>query len=88
MNKIILSGGGANLNNIRELASNFFNSNVRIGRPIGLIGLPDIAQTPAFACLSGLLLKSLEKERKLNSKSNPKYYKYFGKVGEWFQENL
>ena len=88
MNKIILSGGGANLNNIRELATNYFNSNVRIGRPIGLIGLPDIAQTPAFACLSGLLLKSLEKEKKLNSRSNPKYYKYFGKVGEWFQENL
>ena len=88
MNKIILSGGGANLNNIRELASNYFNSNVRIGRPIGLIGLPDIAQTPAFACLSGLLIKSLEKERKLTSRSNPKYYKYFGKVGNWFQDNL
>ncbi len=87
-NKIILSGGGANLNNIRELASAYFESDVRVGRPIGLLGLPDIAQSPAFSCLSGLLIKSIEKERKLTSKNNQKFYKYFGKVGDWFQDNL
>ena len=88
MNKIVLSGGGANLNNIRELAANYYKCSVRIGRPIGLIGLPDIAQTPAFTCLSGLLIKSLEKEKKLISRNNQKYYKYFGRIGGWFQENL
>ena len=46
INKVILCGGGANLGNIRELASNYFKSNVRIGRPIGLIDLPEIVQTP------------------------------------------
>ena len=68
INKVILCGGGANLNNIRELASNYFKSNVRIGRPIGLIDLPEIVQTPTFACLTGLLIKSLEKDRVLNSR--------------------
>ena len=87
--KIILCGGGANLNNIRELASNFFNCNVRIGRPIGLIGLPDIAQTPSFACLAGLLIKSLQKERMpVSEKTNTGFYNYFGKIGNWFDENL
>ena len=42
INKVILCGGGANLSNIRELASNYFKSNVRIGRPIGLIDLPEM----------------------------------------------
>ena len=88
-NKMILCGGGANLNSIRELAANYFNCNVRIGRPIGLIGLPDIAQTPSFACLTGLLIKSLEKERMpISEKTSSGFYNYFGKIGNWFDKNL
>ena len=89
INKIILCGGGANLNNIRDLASNLFKSNVRIGRPIGLIDLPEIAQTPTFACLTGLLIKSLEKEKVLNQRGfNTGIFNYFGKIGNWFDQNL
>ena len=89
INKIILCGGGANLNNIRELASNTFESNVRIGRPIGLIDLPEIVQTPTFACLTGLLIKSLEKEKVLNQRGfNTGILNYFGKIGNWFDQNL
>ena len=88
-NKIILCGGGSNLNSIRELAANYFKCNVRIGRPIGLIGLPDIAQTPSFACLTGLLIKSLEKKRMpLSKKNSSGFYNYFGKIGDWFDKNL
>ena len=88
-NKIILCGGGSNLNSIRELAANYFKCNVRIGRPIGLIGLPDIAQTPSFACLTGLLIKSLEKKRMpLSKKTSSGFYNYFGKIGDWFDKNL
>ena len=89
IDKIILCGGGANLNNIRELASAYFKTNVRIGRPIGLIGLPEIMQTPTFACLTGLLIKSLEKERTPKIKEmNSGLFSYFGKIGNWFDENL
>ena len=89
INKIILCGGGANLNNIRELASASFKSNVRIGRPIGLLDLPEIVQTPTFACLTGLLIKSLEKEKTLNQRGfNTGIFNYFGKIGNWFDQNL
>ena len=89
INKVILCGGGANLNNIRELASSFFKSNVRIGRPIGLIDLPEIVQTPSFACLTGLLIKSLEKEKNFNLKEMERgILKYFGKLGNWFDQNI
>ena len=89
INKVILCGGGANLGNIRELASNYFKSNVRIGRPIGLIDLPEVVQTPAFACLTGLLIKSLEKEKPFNSqKIDGGVLKYFGRLGNWFDQNL
>ena len=89
IDKIILCGGGANLNNIRELASKYFEANVRIGRPIGLIGLPEIMQTPTFACLTGLLIKSLERE-KIPKVKEPRsgLLSYFGKIGNWFDENL
>ena len=89
INKIILCGGGANLGNIREFAANYFKSNVRIGRPIGLIDLPEIAQTPSFACLTGLLIKSLEKEKNINlQKMEGGILKYFGRLGNWFDQNL
>jgi cell division protein FtsA len=89
INKIILCGGGANLGNIREFATNYFKSNVRIGRPIGLIDLPEIVQTPSFACLTGLLIKSLEKEKNFNlQKMEGGILKYFGRLGNWFDQNL
>ena len=67
INKVVLCGGGANLNNIRELASSYLSANVRIGRPIGLIDIPEIVHTPTFSCLTGLLIKSLQHEKKLIS---------------------
>ena len=89
INKVVLCGGGANLNNIRELASKYFKSNVRIGRPIGVIDLPEIVQTPTFACLTGLLIKSLERDRVLNTRGLHKgLFNYFGKIGNWFDQNL
>ena len=89
INKVILCGGGANLNNIRELASNYFEANVRIGRPIGVIDLPEIVQTPTFACLTGLLIKNIERDRVLNSRGlHLGLFGYFGKIGNWFDQNL
>ena len=89
INKVILCGGGANLNNIRELASNYFKANIRIGRPIGVIDLPEIVQTPTFACLTGLLIKNIERDRVLNSRGlHLGLFGYFGKIGNWFDQNL
>ena len=87
--KLILCGGGANLNNIRQLASTYFNTNVRIGQPIGMIGLPEILQNPTFSCLAGLLIKSLEKDSiTVQRKINSGLLNYFGKIGDWFDQNL
>ncbi|MDC0228120.1 cell division protein FtsA [Alphaproteobacteria bacterium] len=88
-NKVILCGGGANLNNIREFASTFLETNVRIGRPIGLIGLPEIVQTPTFSCLAGLLIKSLEGEKfPIEQQMNLGLFSYLGRIGNWFDKNL
>ena len=86
---MILCGGGANLNNIRELASSYLNANVRIGRPIGLVDIPEIVHTPTFSCLTGLLIKSLQQEKLLiSNKMSSGLFNYFGRISDWLDENL
>ena len=89
MSQIILCGGGANLRNIRELAANFFEKNVRIGLPFGVSNLPEIVHSPTFACLVGLLIKDLKKESfHFDYKVNPSFLNNFGRLGKWFDQNL
>src|SRR6056300_825672 len=67
INKIILCGGGANLNNVNGLASMLLKKNVRIGYPINIMNLPEVVKNPAFTCLVGLLVRSLQEENILST---------------------
>ena len=62
--KIIITGGTSNLHGISNIAKAYFNCNVRIGKPIGLLNAPDIIQSPNFSCLIGLVLKSSREQKK------------------------
>ncbi len=53
--RIVLTGGGAQLNGVREVAEYVFNKRVRIGRPHGILGLKDTLTGPDFAVAVGLL---------------------------------
>jgi cell division protein FtsA len=53
--RIVLTGGGCQLAGARELAAQILGRQVRLGRPVGLRGLPDAASGPAFATGAGLL---------------------------------
>ena len=53
--RIVLTGGGAQLNGVREVAEYVFNKRVRIGRPHGVLGLKDTLSGPDFAVAVGLL---------------------------------
>ena len=88
INKVILCGGGANLDNVRNFASSYLNTSVRIGRPIGLVNIPEIVHSPTFSCLTGLLIKSLQEEKLISNKINLGLFKSFGKIGNWFDQNL
>ena len=61
--KVVITGGTSNLYGISNIAKSYFNCNVRIGKPIGLLNAPDLIQSPSFSCLVGLVLKS-SRERK------------------------
>ncbi len=53
--RVVLTGGASQLGGVRELAAQILDRNVRLGRPGGMIGLPDSASAPNFATLVGLL---------------------------------
>jgi cell division protein FtsA len=52
--QVVLTGGGAELKGIADYAQGVLGRAVRVGRPRGLVGLPDAHSGPAFATLAGL----------------------------------
>ncbi len=57
---IILTGGGANLPGIVEIAERIYDLPVRVGFPTGVEGMSDLTASPAHATAVGLLLHAAE----------------------------
>ena len=54
--RIVLTGGASQLAGLPEAARRILGRHVRIGRPLGVAGLPEAAKGPAFATPVGLLI--------------------------------
>jgi cell division protein FtsA len=54
--RVVLTGGAAQLTGLPELARGILGGQVRIGRPLGIKGLPEAAKGPPFAAAVGLLI--------------------------------
>ena len=54
--RIVLTGGACQLPGLPHLASHILGHDVRVGRPVTLRGMPEIATGTAFATATGLLL--------------------------------
>jgi cell division protein FtsA len=53
--QVVLTGGGAELKGVADYVQGALGRAVRVGRPRGLIGLPDAHSGPGFATLAGLI---------------------------------
>ncbi len=53
--QVVLTGGGAELKGMADYVQGVLGRAVRIGRPRGLLGLPDAHSGPGFATLAGLV---------------------------------
>ncbi len=53
--QVVLTGGGALMGNMVHFATATLNKSVRIGRPLGLIGMPDAVSGPGFSAVAGLI---------------------------------
>lgn len=54
--RVVLTGGASQLAGLPETARRVLGRNVRIGRPLGVSGLPAAAKGPAFATVVGLMI--------------------------------
>lgn len=54
--RIVLTGGASQLNGMAEMARRILARNVRLGRPMGVAGMPEAGKGPAFSAAVGLLI--------------------------------
>jgi cell division protein FtsA len=90
--RVVLTGGASQLTGLPELAARVLGRPVRIGRPLGIGGLPEEAKGPAFAVATGLLvypqaahLEHFEPRRTRHSAAGSGY---IARVGRWLRESF
>jgi cell division protein FtsA len=54
--RVVLTGGASQLAGLPDAARRILGRNVRIGRPLGIAGLPEAAKGPAFSAVVGLMI--------------------------------
>lgn len=91
--RIILTGGASQLTGLTEAASQVFGRNVRIGRPLGVKGLPDKAKGPAFSTAIGLLIYPQIAQMEHVQANSATYKKtgtagYLVRIGQWIRESF
>ena len=88
--RIMLAGGAAQLPGMVEYVSTVFGKAVRIGKPLGIVGLADATRGPAFSAATGLLrFASVEQEfEPRREQSNRQKGGMFGKVMDWFNNHI
>jgi cell division protein FtsA len=91
--RVILTGGASQLTGLPELATRILGRPMRIGRPLGISGLPDSAKGPAFAAAAGLLvypqaahLEHYEPRRTRQLMTGTGGY--IARVGRWLRESF
>ncbi len=89
--RLVLTGGASQLTGMSEVARRILARNVRLGRPLGAAGLPEIAKGPSFSAAVGLLIypqvaqieQFATRKQKLSLTGTDGY---FARVGQWFRE--
>ncbi|MDH7789486.1 cell division protein FtsA [Ochrobactrum sp. AN78] len=92
--RVVLTGGASQLPGMPEAARRILARNVRIGRPLGIAGLPEAAKGAAFSATVGLLIypqvAGIE-ERSVKAASSGHMTGTGGRiqrVGQWLRESF
>ena len=92
--RLVLTGGAAQLTGLPEEARRIVSSQVRLGRPLGIQGLPESAKNPAFATAVGLLIypqvagvEHFEPRRQSATRATGTDG-YVSRVGRWLKESF
>ena len=91
---IVLTGGSASMEGSVELAESVFGLPVRMGKPIGIIGLKDAVDNPMYATGVGLVLYGFDQTKEHNNvnsfneaqKDKEVFSVIFRKMKSWIKE--
>lgn len=92
--RLVLTGGGSQLNGVAEAARRILARNVRLGRPLGIAGMPEAAKGPAFAAAVGLLIyPQVAEMEQIDERDDAPFAMtgtggYFARVGSWIRESF
>jgi cell division protein FtsA len=91
--RVVLTGGASQMTGLPELAARILGRPVRIGRPLGVGGLPDGARGAAFAAATGLLVYPQAAHLEYFEARNRRYQMsgtggYVARVGQWLRESF
>jgi cell division protein FtsA len=93
--RLVLTGGASQLTGLVEEARRVIARNVRLGRPLGVAGLPQVARGPAFATAVGLTLYPDVAEMDVVDRGYAPALQltgtgggYFARVGRWLMESF
>jgi len=91
--RVILTGGASQLTGVAEMAARILGRQVRVGRPLGIAGLPEAAKGAAFAAAAGLLVypqsahaEHFEPRRARQAMTGTDGY--LSRVGRWLKESF
>ncbi len=88
--RIVLTGGGAQLPGLEEIAQRILGRRARIGRPLRLAGLPPSAAGPAFATAAGLAIYAARPQDEIWDFETPLAPSGRGRLARtvrWFRDN-
>jgi cell division protein FtsA len=92
--RMVLTGGASQLTGLPEAARRILARNVRLGRPLGIAGMPEVAKGPAFATAVGLLIYPQVAEMEQFDRGYETYFAktgtggYLARVGDWLRESF
>lgn len=92
--RVVLTGGASQLVGMPEMARQILKGQVRIGRPLGIKGLPEAAKGPAFSAAVGLLVYPQVAHAEHFEPRSSGLFKgtgtdgYFSRVGRWLRDSF
>ncbi|MFK7793097.1 MAG: cell division protein FtsA [Devosiaceae bacterium] len=94
--RMVLTGGASQMSGVVELSRRILSRNVRLGRPVGVDGLPEAGAGPAFAAATGLLIypqcvRMVPRDHTLSSAFGAQANGttgYIGRVSQWLRSSL
>ena len=92
--RLVMTGGASQLTGMTELARTIVSNQARVGRPLGIEGLPESGKSPAFAAAVGLMvypqMAGLEYHELTRQAARHHQAKggYAARVGRWLKESF